>query len=131
MPSLRVSGIASGHHTRTFEIRGMHLASRGRRQVGCSTLRSSFAKTQGKTQMTHDPRNQAQVLEQERRRLSQRLDEVARLCEAPIPPSSFYAELLQRLLESLAAPGGCVWVRTAQGNLQQAFHTNFQQAGLD
>lgn len=81
--------------------------------------------------MSHDPRNQAQVLEQERRRLSQRLDEVARLCEAPIPPSAFYSELLQRLLESLAAPGGCVWVRTPQGNLQQAFQTNFQQAGLD
>ncbi len=81
--------------------------------------------------MSNDPRHQAQVLEQERRRLSQRLDEVARLCEATIPPAGFYAELLQRLLESLAAPAGCVWLRTPQGNLQQAFQINFTQAGLD
>jgi hypothetical protein len=80
---------------------------------------------------TPDPRTQAQVLEQERRRLSQRLEEVAKLCEAPIPPSAFYSELLQRLLDSLAAPGGCVWVVTPQGNLQQAFQINFQQAALD
>src|SRR5947208_14823688 len=78
-----------------------------------------------------DPRTQAQVLEQERRRLSQRLDEVARLCEAPLPSSAFYSELMQRLLDSLAAVGGCVWVRTPQGNLQQAFQINFAQAGLD
>jgi hypothetical protein len=78
-----------------------------------------------------DPRTQAQVLEQERRRLSQRLDEVSRLCESPLPPSAFYSELLQRLLDSLAAPAGCVWVLTSQGNLQQAFQINFQQAGLD
>ena len=80
---------------------------------------------------TPDPRTQAQVLEQERRRLSQRLDEVSRLCEAPLPPAAFYSELLQRLLDSLAAPAGCVWVLTSQGNLQQAFQINFQQAGLD
>jgi hypothetical protein len=81
--------------------------------------------------MSNDPRHQAQVLEQERRRLSQRLDEVSRLCEAPIPPAGFYAELLQRLLESLAAPAGSVWIRTPQGNLQQAFQINFAQAGLE
>src|SRR4051794_8208989 len=80
---------------------------------------------------TPDPRTQARVLEQERRRLSQRLDEVARLCEAPLPSSAFYSELMQRLLDSLAAVGGCVWVRTPQGNLQQAFQINFAQAGLD
>ncbi|MFQ3650787.1 MAG: GAF domain-containing protein [Gemmataceae bacterium] len=80
---------------------------------------------------TPDPRTQAQVLEQERRRLSQRLDEVSRLCDAPLPPSAFYSELLQRLLDSLAAPAGCVWLLTSQGNLQQAFQINFQQAGLD
>src|SRR6266853_1726729 len=44
-----------------------------------------------------DPRSSnAQVIEQERRRLSQRLDEVARLCEGTLPASAFYGELLQR-----------------------------------
>jgi hypothetical protein len=78
-----------------------------------------------------DPRSSAQVIEQERRRLSQRLDEVARLCEGTLPPGSFYGELLQRLIESLAAVAGSVWVRTPQGNLQQQFQVNMQQAGLD
>jgi hypothetical protein len=79
-----------------------------------------------------DPRAaNAQVIEQERRRLSQRLDEVARLCESGVAPTAFYGELLQRLLESLAAVAGCVWIRTAQGNLQQQFQINMQQVGLD
>ena len=72
-----------------------------------------------------------QTIEMERRRLTQRLDEVARLCEADVAPATFYGELLKRLLESLAAPAGAVWVRTAQGNLQQQFQINLKEAGLD
>src|SRR5687767_10790242 len=79
-----------------------------------------------------DPRTaNAQVIEQERRRLSQRLDEVARLCESGIAPPAFYGEMLHRLLESLAAVAGAVWLRTAQGNLQQQFQINLQQVGLE
>src|SRR5262245_19252960 len=79
-----------------------------------------------------DPRpSNAKVIEQERRRLSQRLDEVARLCESGMPGPMFYGELLARLLESLAALAGCVWLRTAQGNLQQQFQINMQQIALD
>jgi hypothetical protein len=73
----------------------------------------------------------AQVIEQERRRLSQRLDEVARLCESNAPPSTFYRVLLQRLQESLAAPACALWTRTAQGNLQLQFQINAGEVGLD
>ncbi|MFO0879168.1 MAG: GAF domain-containing protein [Gemmataceae bacterium] len=68
-----------------------------------------------------------QLIERERRRLSQRLDEVARLCEGGLPPANFYGEMLQRLIESLAAVAGSIWVRTSQGNLQQQFQINLQQ----
>jgi hypothetical protein len=78
---------------------------------------------------TNDPRKE--MIEQERRRLSARLDEVARLCESSIPPPAFYGELLQRLLESLAAVAGSVWIRNAQGHLQQQFQINLQQVGLE
>jgi hypothetical protein len=79
-----------------------------------------------------DPRTtNQQVIEQERRRLSQRLDDVARLCESGLAPPAFYGELLQRLLESLAAAAGSVWIRTPQGNLQQQFQINMQSVGLD
>src|SRR3954454_4561071 len=72
-----------------------------------------------------------QVIEQERRKLRRRLDEVSRLCEADMPPATFYGEMLKRLLESLAAPAGAVWTRTPQGNLQIQFQVNVQQIGLD
>ena len=78
-----------------------------------------------------DPRVEAQVIEQERRRLSRRLDEVARLCEANVPPATFYGEMLKRLLESLAAPAGAVWARTALGHLQLQFQINLKEVGLD
>jgi hypothetical protein len=78
-----------------------------------------------------DPRVEAQVIEQERRRLSRRLDEVARLCEANVAPGVFYGEMLKRLLESLAAPAGAVWARTPQGNLQLQFQINLKEVGLD
>jgi hypothetical protein len=83
--------------------------------------------------MSADPgqRVTSQAIEQERRRLGQRLDEVARMCEANLPPGVFYGELLKRLLESLAAPAGIVWARTPQGNLQQQFQINAREIGLD
>ena len=78
-----------------------------------------------------NPDPNSEVIERERRRLSQRLEEVARLCEADINPPTFYGELLKRLLESLAAPAGAVWTRTAQGNLQLQFQINLKEVGLD
>ena len=68
-----------------------------------------------------DPRSNAQIIEQERRKLGQRLDEVARLCETGMPASTFYGEMLQRLIESLAAVAGAIYMRTPQGHLQQQF----------
>ena len=78
-----------------------------------------------------DPQMNLQVVEQERRRLGQRLDEVSRLCEADVSPAVFHSEMLKRLLESLAAPAGAVWTRTAQGNLQIQFQVNLKEIGLD
>jgi DNA-binding response OmpR family regulator len=59
------------------------------------------------------------------------LDEVARMCEADVPPPVFYGEMLKRLLESLAAPAGAIWTRTPQGHLQLQFHINMKEVGLD
>lgn len=81
--------------------------------------------------MSTGSEQQLDPIEQERRRLGRRLEEVARLCESDIPPSSFYGEMLKRLLECLAAPAGAVWTRTAQGNLQMQFQINMKEVGLD
>ncbi len=79
----------------------------------------------------HDPAPDPQAIEQERQRLSRRLDEVARLCEGDVAPTTFYGEMLRRLLESLAASAGAVWARTPQGNLQLVFQINLKEVGLD
>ncbi|HEY7309096.1 MAG TPA: hypothetical protein VH643_06965 [Gemmataceae bacterium] len=83
--------------------------------------------------MNAAPNTQAttQDLEQERRRIALRLEEVAKLSETNVPPGAFYGEMLKRLLESLAAPAGAVWVRTAQGNLQLQYQINLKEVGLD
>src|SRR6516164_7303713 len=78
-----------------------------------------------------EPPVDSKVIEQERRRLSRRLDEVARMCEADVPPPVFYGEMLKRLLESLAAPAGAIWTRTPQGHLQLQFQINVKEVGLD
>jgi hypothetical protein len=72
-----------------------------------------------------------QDLEQERRRIAQRLEEVAKLCESNVPAGAFYGELLKRLLESLAAPAGAIWARNAQGHLILQFQINVKEVGLD
>jgi hypothetical protein len=78
-----------------------------------------------------EPQVDLQVLEQERRRLSKLLEEVARLSEGNVPAANFYGELLKRLLSGLAAPAGAAWTRTAQGNLQLQFQINMREVGLD
>jgi hypothetical protein len=70
-------------------------------------------------------------LEQERRRIATRLEEVARLSESNVPSGVFYSEMLKRLLETLAAPAGAVWARTPQGNLQMQYQINLKEVGLD
>jgi hypothetical protein len=70
-------------------------------------------------------------LEQERRRIAQRLEETARLSESSVPPGAFYGEMLKRLLETLAAPAGAVWTRNPQGHLQLQYQINLKEIGLD
>ena len=70
-------------------------------------------------------------LEQERRRIAARLEEIARLSESNVVPATFYGEMLKRLLETLAAPAGDVRARTPQGNLQLQYQINLKEIGLD
>lgn len=83
--------------------------------------------------MNAAPNTQAagQDLEQERRRIAQRLEEIARLSESSVPVGAFYGEMLKRLLETLAAPAGAVWARTPQGHLQLQYQINLKEIGLD
>ncbi len=73
----------------------------------------------------------SQHMDQERQRLGRLLDEIARLCEADVPPAGFFGELLKRLLDALSAPAGAVWIRTPQGMIQLQYHINIKQSGID
>jgi hypothetical protein len=73
----------------------------------------------------------ANNMDQERQRVGRLLDEIARLCEAEIPPAGFFGEMLKRLLDALSAPAGAVWLRTGQGNIQLQYHINIKQSGMD
>lgn len=66
-----------------------------------------------------------------RRRLSERLEEVAQLAASDLEPELFYREMLQRLLTSLHATAGSVWRRTPAGNLQQLVQFNVDSTKLD
>lgn len=70
-------------------------------------------------------------IEQERARIGRLLDEIARLSEGELPPSTFFGEMLKRLLEALGAPAGAAWLRTPSGGIQQVFQINFKEAGLE
>jgi hypothetical protein len=70
-------------------------------------------------------------LEQERRRIALRLEEVAKLSESNVVPGAFYGEMLKRLLETVAAPAGAVWARTTQGHLQLQYQINLKEIGLE
>jgi hypothetical protein len=78
-----------------------------------------------------EPQTNFQVLEQERRRIGKHLDEIGRLAESEVQPPVYFAELLKRLLDALAAPAGVVWMRTAQGHLQLQAQVGFDKVGLD
>jgi len=95
------------------------------------STRNEFESLHGGPFVSISPDIDRRALEEERRRLNQRLEEVSRLCEGEQPPGVFYGEMLRRLLESLAAPAGAVWVKTPQGNLQLQFQINLSETGLD
>jgi hypothetical protein len=73
----------------------------------------------------------SQVIDQERRRIGRHLDDVARLAETDVPPSTFYGEVLKRLLDALAAPAGAVWLRTTQGTPQLHYQINLGHVGTE
>ncbi len=78
-----------------------------------------------------DPHTSNQVIDQERRRIGRHLDDIARMAETDVPPTTFYGEVLKRLLDALAAPAGAVWLRTIPGTPQLHYQVNLNQVGTE
>jgi hypothetical protein len=70
-------------------------------------------------------------LDRERARVAKLLEETAQLSEQEIPPTSFYGELLKKLLDALLAPAGSIWLVNSQGNLAPLCQINLKEVGLD
>ena len=77
----------------------------------------------------HDPN--ADLIEQARRQVNRLAEEIARISDSEMPPTEYYSEFLQKLMQAIAAPAGAVWLKTPQGNLQLQYQINMRQVGLD
>src|SRR5579884_1028412 len=78
---------------------------------------------------------QSQQIESRRLAAQQQVDllikKLAQLADQDLAPADFYGPFLQNVLQTLAAPAGVVWERSAQGNLMLQYHVNLQLAGLE
>jgi hypothetical protein len=81
--------------------------------------------------VTPEPNVDPQVVERARRQVNRLAEEIAHLSEMDLQAPDYYAQFLQRVLASFAAPAGAVWLRTPQGNLQLQYQVNMRQVGLD
>jgi hypothetical protein len=69
-------------------------------------------------------------IEDWRRQIQRLFEEVARLSELDLLPPDYFGEFLKRVLVTLAAPAGAVWMRTPQGNLQLQYQVNLEKLQL-
>jgi hypothetical protein len=72
----------------------------------------------------------AELIEKTRQQIRAMMTETARLARTDVAPEEFYSQFLQRLVSSLVASGGVVWVTTADGGLTVQYQINLQEARL-
>ncbi|MEQ8789681.1 MAG: HlyD family secretion protein [Pirellulaceae bacterium] len=58
------------------------------------------------------------------------VEEIARFSKTPISARQFYTELLDRAVHALAAEGGAVWLRGAEGGLRMQYQIAAASAGV-
>ena len=65
------------------------------------------------------------------RQIDQAFEEVARLSGTDLPPTNFFQEFLEKVLQGIESPAGAVWLRNVQGFLQLQCQVNIDGVGLD
>jgi len=78
-----------------------------------------------------DPNVNAELIEQARRQVNRLAFEIEQISSSEMPPTEYYSEFLQKLMQAIAAPAGAIWLKTPQGNLQLQYQINMRQVGLD
>ena len=72
----------------------------------------------------------AELIEKTRQQIRMMMAEIARLARTDMAPDEFYSQFLQRLVSSLVAIGGVIWVTKPDGGLTLQYQINLQEAGL-
>ena len=70
------------------------------------------------------------LLEETKSRIRTLVAEIAALAEEDIQPSEFHPEFLSRVVESLAATAGAIWMLDGRGGLRLQHHHQFEVTGL-
>jgi hypothetical protein len=71
------------------------------------------------------------LIEQARRQVNRLAFEIEQISNSEMPPTEYYSEFLQKLMQAIAAPAGAIWLKTPQGNLQLQYQINMRQVGID
>jgi len=78
------------------------------------------------TEQSIDP----QVIEQTKQQIRSLVNEIAQLSKSELTPEEYYGEFLTRVVTALAAVGGAVWTKDAQGRLALQFQQNLAETRL-
>jgi hypothetical protein len=65
------------------------------------------------------------------RQIDQAFEEVARLSGTDLPPTNYFQEFLEKVLNGIESPAGAIWLRNVQGFLQLQCQVNIDGVGLD
>jgi len=71
-----------------------------------------------------------QLIEQTKQQIRALVAEIAQLSKSEMAPEAFYAEFLPRIVSALAAVGGAVWAKNAEGQLALQYQVNIQETHL-
>lgn len=72
-----------------------------------------------------------QLVAEMRQEISSLVAEISRLAGDDIDPAEFYAGFLGRVVSAMAARGGAVWTRGAQGRLELQHQVNLAECGIN
>src|SRR6516162_1634120 len=100
-------------------------------QKSCAAVATTLSFSQRGSSVNPEPQVDYSLLEETRKRINQLVAQIARASESDLPPSEYYGQFLQHVLDAVAAPAGALWVRTPQGHLQLQYQIKLDIVGLD
>lgn len=79
---------------------------------------------------TAEPAADAHLVQDTKQQIRALVHEIEALVAADVTTAEFYAGFLNRIVSALAAVGGAIWTRNADGELALAYQVNLPETGL-